>query len=73
MRLKGKYRLYDDMLEIVPVKMKKCCNNQIKKERSDYMQYITSKEAAVKWSVSERMVRKYCTQNRIKDTKYKKE
>lgn len=37
------------------------------------MQYITSKEAAVKWSVSERMVRKYCTQNRIKDTKYKKE
>lgn len=31
------------------------------------MNYITSKEAAVKWNVSERMVRKYCTQNRIKD------
>lgn len=32
------------------------------------MTYITAKEAAVKWNISERMVRKYCTQNRIKDT-----
>lgn len=31
------------------------------------MNYISSKEAAVKWNISERMVRKYCTQNRIKD------
>lgn len=30
------------------------------------MNYITSKEAAAKWDISERMVRKYCTQNRIK-------
>ena len=66
MRLKIKDRLCHGMHEIVPVKMKKCCNKQIK-ERSDYMNYISSKEAAVKWNISERMVRKYCTQNRIKD------
>ena len=29
------------------------------------MEYITSKEAAEKWGVSERMVRVYCVQERI--------
>ena len=29
------------------------------------MNYITSKEAALSWAISERMVRKYCTQKRI--------
>ena len=29
------------------------------------MEFITAKEAAEKWSVSERMVRSYCSQNRI--------
>lgn len=29
------------------------------------MNYITGKDIALKWGVSERMVRKYCTQNRI--------
>ena len=31
------------------------------------MEYITSKEAAEKWGVSERMVRVYCVQERIPD------
>lgn len=31
------------------------------------MNCISSKEAAAKWAISERMVRKYCTQNRIKN------
>ncbi len=29
------------------------------------MSYISAKEAAQKWGISERMVYKYCTQNRI--------
>ena len=29
------------------------------------MEYITSKEAAEKWGVTERMVRVYCVQGRI--------
>lgn len=29
------------------------------------MNFITSKDIALKWGVSERMVRKYCTQNRL--------
>ena len=32
------------------------------------MNYISVKEAAEKWSVSERMVTKYCVQGRITDT-----
>ena len=31
------------------------------------MNFITSKDIALKWGVSERMVRKYCTQNRIQN------
>ena len=31
------------------------------------MSFITSKEAAQKWNISDRMVRLYCTQNRIPD------
>ena len=31
------------------------------------MNYISVKEAAEKWSVSERMVTKYCVQGRIPD------
>ena len=31
------------------------------------LEFITAKEIAEKWKVSERMVRKYCTQGRIKD------
>ena len=29
------------------------------------MEYITVKEASEKWEVSERMVRKYCEQNKV--------
>lgn len=31
------------------------------------MNYITSKDIALKWDISERMVRKYCTQKRIQN------
>ena len=31
------------------------------------MNYITAKDIALRWDISERMVRKYCTQNRIKN------
>ena len=31
------------------------------------MNYITSKDIALKWAISERMVRKYCTQKRIQN------
>ena len=31
------------------------------------MDYITVKEAAEKWKISERMIRKYCEQGKVED------
>ena len=33
------------------------------------MDYITAREAAEKWNISERLVQKYCSQGRIDGTK----
>lgn len=33
------------------------------------MDYITAREAAEKWNISERLVQKYCSQDRIDGTK----
>ena len=35
--------------------------------KDNHRQYITSKEAASKWNISESIVHKYCTQSRMKD------